>query len=311
MATSSTRQRRRVLVVLVLVAVTAAALVVNAVLVSRQSIPAAAGGRLVATSDGELHVVADGPEAGPVVVLIHGTAGSAAWWTPVVPALARTHRVLRIDLLGCGRSAKPDVAYDIPAQARRVAEALAQLGVARAAVVGHSVGGLVATALAEQRPGLVSALALIGTGPTEASYRDQGLLNDALRVPVLGQLLWRLRTDATVRKGMDSGFTRAVEIPAELIADARAITYKNLVDTRTESDAYLRARPMPDRVAALRIPLFVIFGTADQRWDSAAVVHYRQVPGARIEMLDGVGHSPMFEEPDRTAALLAEFAGPV
>ena len=109
---------------------------------------------------------------------------------------------------------------------------------------------------------------------------------------------------------MDSGFTRAVEIPAELIADARAITYKNLVDTRTESDAYLRARPIPDRVAALGIPLFVIFGTADQRWDSASVVHYRQVPGARIEMLDGVGHSPMFEEPDRTAALLAEFAGP-
>ena len=83
---------------------------------------------------------------------------------PVVPRLAAAYRVIRVDLLGHGRSASPADGYDIPAHARRVGAVLDMLGVSRVTVIGHSSGCTVATALAEQRPDAVAGLALIDMG---------------------------------------------------------------------------------------------------------------------------------------------------
>ena len=88
-------------------------------------------------------------------MLLHGFACSIGWWDEMTPALARDHHVIRFDLLGHGGSEKPKEGYWMESQARLVAAALDRLGVRRAAVVGHSMGGGVATALAEQRPALV------------------------------------------------------------------------------------------------------------------------------------------------------------
>ncbi|WP_367220846.1 alpha/beta fold hydrolase [Streptomyces sp. 16-176A] len=99
-------------------------------------------------------------------MLVHGSASSTRSWDPLVPMLTGSHHVIRIDLLGHGRSAEPaDRSYALPDQARRAGAALDRLGVEHALVVGHSSGGVAATALAEQRPDLVTALALIDTGP--------------------------------------------------------------------------------------------------------------------------------------------------
>ena len=120
----------------------------------------------VSLDDGEIYVRQDGPRDAPALLLIHGNASSARWWDELVPMLTRSHRVIRIDLLGHGRSAKPgDRSYALPDQARRVGEAMDRLGIERVIAVGHSSGGAAATALAERRPDLVTALALINTGP--------------------------------------------------------------------------------------------------------------------------------------------------
>src|SRR4029077_15113889 len=87
--------------------------------------------RFVRLDDGDMHVVEDGKPSAPALLLIHGSAGSLASWDAVVPSLARAFRVIRVDLLGCGRSATPAEGYDIPAQARRVGTALDKLGVSR------------------------------------------------------------------------------------------------------------------------------------------------------------------------------------
>ena len=107
-----------------------------------------------------------GNPGAPALLLIHGSAGSLASWDAVVPSLAPAFRAIRVDLLGCGRSATPAGGYDIPTQARRVCTALDKLGLNRMTVIAHSGGCTVATALAEQRPGAVAALALIDMGPT-------------------------------------------------------------------------------------------------------------------------------------------------
>jgi pimeloyl-ACP methyl ester carboxylesterase len=92
-------------------------------------------------------------------------------WDELVPMLTRSHRVIRIDLLGYGRSAKPaDRSYALPDQARRAGVAMDRLGVERVIAVGQSSGGATTTALAEQRPDLVTALVLINTGPHMDAY---------------------------------------------------------------------------------------------------------------------------------------------
>ena len=71
---------------------------------------------------------------------------------------------------------------------------------------------------------------------------------------------------------------------------------------------YTRQRNLSDRLAALGIPVLVIFGTDDHRWRSSSAAAYRDVPGARVELLPGVGHTPMTEDPQTTSQLLLDFA---
>jgi pimeloyl-ACP methyl ester carboxylesterase len=116
-------------------------------------------------SRAELHVVEEGVRNAPSILLIHGTAGSVAWWDPIVPALAEHSHVVRVDLAGHGQS-PPARSYAVRTQADRVGAVVDALGIDAVTVVGHSSGGLIATALAEQRPGVVSAVVLVNTGPS-------------------------------------------------------------------------------------------------------------------------------------------------
>jgi pimeloyl-ACP methyl ester carboxylesterase len=267
-----------------------------------------AGGRFVRLDGGDMHVVEDGRPGGPGLLLIHGSAGSAAWWDPVIPQLAGACRVIRVDLAGHGRSSSPSGGYDIPAHARRAGAALDRLGAGQVTAVGHSTGGYVATALAGQRPGPVSALALIDTCPDLDAVIDQGLLGRLLLAPLPGRLLWRLRTEATIRKALASAFTRPIDIPGALILTTMGMTHRVLRATSRASDNYLKQRALPDRLAALGLPVLVIVGVDDHRWRSSSAAAYRAVPGARVELLPGVGHTPMQEDPQTTSTLLLDFA---
>ncbi len=262
----------------------------------------------VRLDDGDMHVVQDGQDGAPAVVLIHGTGASTTWWDPVVPPLASARRVIRIDLAGHGRSASPAGGYGIPAQARRVGAVLDQLGAGQVTVIGHSTGGTVATALAEQRPGDVTALALIGIGPSLDAVADQGVLGRLLLAPLPGRLLWALRTEAVIRKALRTAFTRPVDIPDAIVTATLGMTHRALAGTSRASDDYLRRQSLPVRLAALGLPVLVIFGTDDQRWRSSSATAYHAVPGARVEMLPGVGHTPMMEDPETTGRLLLDFA---
>ena len=264
--------------------------------------------RFVRLDDGDMHVAAEGRPGAPALLLIHGTVGSTAWWDPVVPALAGACRVIRVDLLGHGRSSSPAGGYDIPAHARRVGAALDRLGAGRVTVIGHSMGCMVATALAEQRPDKVAALALIDMGPSLDAAIPEGLLVRLLLARCPGRLLWRLRTETIIRKALSSAFTRPVDIPGAIIEAALGMTHRALAGTARGSLDYMRQQNLPDRLAALGVPVLVIFGTEDARYPSSSAAAYRAVPGARVELLPGVGHTPMMENPQATGTLLLEFA---
>lgn len=253
-----------------------------------------------------MHVVHDGPREAPPLLLIHGSGASGASWGPVAGALAGHHHVIRVDLPGCGQS-PPASSYDVPEQAGRVAVLLDGLGLQHVTLAGHSSGGYVATALAEQRPDLAGSLALISTGPSLDALLPQPFILRALLAPPLGPLLWPRRSDAMIRKGISATTARPVDIPGDAVADLRNITYREFRKVLRCNAEYIAERSVPERLADLDVPVLVIFGAADPRYEPSSAHQYDAVPSARVEMLPGVGHVPILEAPEATSELLLGF----
>lgn len=253
-----------------------------------------------------MHVVQDGSRQAAPLLLVHGSGASGGSWSPMVPALAGRHHLVRVDLPGCGQS-PPAESLDVPDHAGRVAAVLDDLGLDGVTVVGHSSGGYVATALAERRPDLVRSIALISTGPSPDALLPQPLVLRVLLGPPVGPLLWSRRSDAMIRRGIAATAARPVDVPDDMVAELRRTTYRTFRTALRKNTAYIAERSLPERLAALDLPVLVIFGAADPRWEPSSAHQYDAVPGARVETLPGVGHMPMLEAPEATGELLLEF----
>jgi pimeloyl-ACP methyl ester carboxylesterase len=286
----------------------AAVLVINAIVTDHETKAAAPTiGRIVNLPGGDLQVREDGPRSAPPIVLLHCFACSMRWWDAVVPSLARDHHVVRIDLLGHGGSEMPRKGYSMPDQARRVAEVLEGLRLPPAVVVGHSLGGAVATALAEDQPARVRGIVLIDTPPDSA----QAHLPSSARigfVPVVGEAVKRAVTDGMVRDGLGDAFAPGFRVPDQYVQDFNRMTYTAYDDSHEASDDYGEHRPLDARLADVGRPLLVLFGGRDQIVDPDAFASYRRVKGARVVQIPAAGHSPNVEQPARTAALIAAFS---
>ena len=116
---------------------------------------------------------------GPAVLLIHGIGDNSSTWSQLIPALARDHLVVAPDLLGHGASDKPRADYAVGAYANGMRDLLSILGVDRATIVGHSMGGLVGMQLALEHPERLRKLVLV------APVASGGLPYPGLMAPVL------------------------------------------------------------------------------------------------------------------------------
>jgi pimeloyl-ACP methyl ester carboxylesterase len=277
------------------------------------------GARLIETSGGTLQVLDQGDPQGSPIVLLHCATCSMKWWQNLAPVLQQDHRVIRIDLLGMGGSDKPGSGYSIENQASAVAEALAKLHVVGATVVGHSLGGSVAVALAEQSPQLATRIVIIDQSPDDG-FEDESLGERLSMWPVVGQAVARLvqlAPTSSVRSEYDQAFAPGYNIssgfdnPDQPVDDLRAMTYTAVKDTVNAEQDYVDDGPLDQRLEALHVPLLVIFGAEDQIYDpQAAIARYRRVPGAQTHLIPGAGHSPNVEKPELVAPLILAFAQP-
>jgi pimeloyl-ACP methyl ester carboxylesterase len=292
------------------------ALAFNTISVSNQTESASENGpgKVVRIPGPDLNVLDTGPTVGrkptgPPIVLLHCFACSISWWDRMVPTLARHNRVIAIDLVGHGSSEKPESGYAMREQANQVAFALGKLGVQEAVVVGHSMGGSVATALAETHSELVNRVVIMDTPPSSKASKGLGFTANLPFVPVLGELLDRLAPDAVVRHGLGVAFAKGHDVPDFAVRSYRDVTYPAYKKSHTEFDRYQDRKPLQARLADTGVPLLVIVGAEDQivKVKTAAAL-YRQVPGARIATVPGAGHSPNVEKPRETARLVLEFA---
>jgi pimeloyl-ACP methyl ester carboxylesterase len=266
-------------------------------------------GRILHLSGADLEVVESGPRQAKPIVLIHCFTCAINWWSQVRPMLDREHRVVAIDLLGHGGSEKPRSGYSIPHQADLVAQALNRLGVHDAEVVGHSLGGGVAVALAQQSPQLVDRVVIIDTGPTHEEG-DLGLVAKLGFSPVAGEFFWRIKPDFAVKKGLEVAFAPGFDVPDEFVDDVDAMTFSSYDKSADESEEFSNDEPLDQRMADTAKPLLVMMGAEEQIIDdpAARLAEYREtVPGVRTKLVAGAGHSPNVEKPAETASLILGF----
>lgn len=299
-----------------------ALLLLNALVVSNATKDAYVrddGAQLVDTSNGTLQVLDQGDRQGSPIVLIHCYTCSMHWWDDLAPLLERDHRVIRVDLLGHGGSDKPGAGYSVDDQASALAEALAKLGVVDATVVGHSLGGSVATALAEQSPQLASRVVIIDQAP-EDGFEHESLAQHLSYWPIVGQAmdrLMRVAPTSLVRNQYDQAFAPGYNMssgfdnPDQPVDDLRAMTYTAFNDTVDQEKDFVDDQPLDERLAATHLPVMVIFGAEDQIYDPQdAIARYQRVPGAQTHLIPGAGHSPNVEKPNEVAPLVLSFATP-
>lgn len=254
---------------------------------------------------------------GPVLLLVHGMAGSSETWRRVMPALARRFTVLAPDLLGQGRSDKPPGDYSLGAHANTLRDLLIGLGYQRATVVGQSLGGGVAMQFAYQYPELCERLVLVdsgGLGPEVTFYLRM------LTVPGF-ESVFPLFCTPRLRDAGNLMATWLNRAGVRSTAAAQEVwrSYSSLVDDRSRRAFFRGLREVIDfsgqAVSALRrlyraahLPTLIVWGAQDPFIPVRhALAAHQAIPGSRIEIFDGVGHYPHCEAPERFVAVLADF----
>jgi pimeloyl-ACP methyl ester carboxylesterase len=258
----------------------------------------------IAVDDAMIDVASEG--SGDAIVLIHGFPLTRDVWDSQTERLSRQMRVIRPDLRGMGRSSAPDGPYLMEALAGDVAAALDALGIERAGIVGHSLGGYVAMAFCRMYSERVTRLALVcsrlaSDSPQAAKSRED-----------LADLAEReQRTDTIVDSYVPRLFAPwLLENRSPLVDRVRAMALQNSV---TGASAMLRG--MAQRVDAsdiaedLDMPVLIVAGGADQvvPLDEARQM-CRTFPNAQLQVLERSGHLPMLEQAEELSDLLLRFA---
>ncbi len=259
-------------------------------------------------------------DVGPPLLLLHGVGDDALDWRWVMPSLARSHRVYAPDLPGSGGSAGPeDADYSPVFFERSVSSFMDALGVERAAVVGNSLGGLVALRLALSEPERVTALGLAaGAG---LGRRVSPALR-SLSLPGYGGLsaAWgKTRPGAAQRALGRAGlvFARPRRAPREWLKEqyrlarlpgfleAQLATVRAQVGLRGQREVLL------ERLPELRgTPTLVLWGARDRVLPpSQAHEAISRIPRGLLEVLPDCGHLPQVEQPERFASTLERFLG--
>lgn len=253
---------------------------------------------------------------GPAVLLVHGMAGSSRTWREVMPRLAEDCQVIAPDLLGHGDSATPPGDYSLGGFAAMLRDLLGALDVERVTVVGQSLGGGIAMQLAYQHPELVERLVLVCSG---GLGREVSWILRALAFPGTEYVAPVMFPEFARRIGDDVARTVSrFGVRAPRVAEMWD-AYASLTDP-AHRVAFLRTlraviEPGGQSVSAKNrlylaaaMPTLIVWGDADPIIPvSHAYEAHEAIAGSRLEILEGVGHFPQTEDPERLARLLLDF----
>jgi pimeloyl-ACP methyl ester carboxylesterase len=277
--------------------------------------------------DGPVHYVDHGgPADGPLVVLVHGLGGSHVNWAAVAPQLARTCRVLALDLAGFGLTrGGPGRPTSVEGNRELLSRFLRQVAGTPAIVVGNSMGGLITALAAATSPEDVAGVVLIDAAlPVDAAARPDPLvvaLFAAYFTPGLGRLLMQGRRRTRTPEQMAMETLRLCcedpgRVPAEVVrahidfAISRG-TYPDLeqefvIATRSLLAVLARRRRLVRLLEGIHQPVLLVHGAKDRLIPVAAARRAaRLLPAWQYEEAPDLGHVPQLEAPDWTLERIA------
>ena len=254
---------------------------------------------------------------GPVLLLVHGMAGSSSTWRGVWDELTAHATVVAPDLPGHGHSEKPRGDYSLGAQASFLRDLLVALGHDSATVLGQSLGGGIALQFAYQYPERVDRLILVCAGglgeEVNPILRLLAVPGTDVVLPALFQPVFR---DAARSVG---GFLGRLGLTPAAATDEMFRAYSSLVDPETRTAFVHTLRSVVDsrgqRVSAHDrlylsedVPTLVIWGEKDPIIPvSHGHAAHEAMPGSQLEVIPGVGHFPQVEDPRRFARAVLDF----
>lgn len=271
----------------------------------------APAGRLLDVDGVRLHVVERGE--GPPVVLIHGNLVTARDFeaSGLLQSLSRNHHVIAFDRPGFGHSTRPrDRLWTPSAQAELLHAAFAQLGVQQAVVVGHSMGAMVALALALDHPEDVQRLVLLG-GYYYPTARIDAMITAPVALPVVGDVMRYTVTAISARlllNGMVKAMFAPREVPGHFISTLSREMMVRPVQLRANAEdaAFMipQAKSSSERHQELRMPVAIFAGADDLVVDveANATRLHRDLPGSTLAIVPGAGHMVHHAAPDEIAA---------
>ena len=267
-----------------------------------------------------------GPD-GPTFVCVHGLGGTHLNWMAVAPALSRHGRVLALDLAGFGLTPRAGRGAGLPANRRLISRFIRALATPPVVVIGNSMGGGLATVQAALEPDSVAGLVLTGPAlPWTRQVRPEMLIVAGFtfyRIPGLSE--WAIRNRATrmgaeriVREALRICCVDPSRVPPEVVEAQVELTREREQD-RDSIPAFLeaarslmRVKAHPDFVRRIvdrvTCPVLVVHGERDRlvpvglaRETVEGRAHWR------LDVLEGVGHVPMMEAPDRWLASVEDW----
>jgi pimeloyl-ACP methyl ester carboxylesterase len=271
-------------------------------------------GRFVAIDGALTHYVEAGSPGAPVALFLHGLGASTATWAGPLAALAGDYHVIALDLLGFGYSDRVlTPTLTLRRRAAQVVGLLDHLGVVRATLVGHSLGGAVALQVACGHPARVERLVLVDAvaGFDSKGRSPSPRLGAVLRRTPLGPLLVGslLYDDARAVKLIGAAYADPArftpERQAAYLAPRRvrgsAAGLLALTATRADDD-------LDTCLAGIAAPTLILWGRQDRFVKPAygAQLHAR-LPHSRLELIEDCGHVPQEEQPEAFLALLRGF----
>lgn len=246
------------------------------------------------------HYVRQGAADGVPMLLLHSNFGSSRWWRPLLELLPDEIAAYAPDLRGCGQSEHSDSGYEIEEQAEDIASFVDALQLTDFDLVAHSSSGPIAIEYVLRHPGRVRSLTLVDSAPIEGVFSPLETL----------ALLEQMRSDHALLRQALAQLMPSLDIQAnplfdELVADAAAMAPAAFTAVAASLNRWNRLSD----ARTLALPALVIWGELDTIVSREATMRtLTALPGANnMEILAGVGHSPMLEDPLALAERLIDF----
>jgi pimeloyl-ACP methyl ester carboxylesterase len=238
---------------------------------------------------------------GPPLVLVHGVGGDADQWAFCLDALAASHRIIALDLLGFGRSDKPLIDYRIAGFVEVLDRFLTTVGIAKASFLGHSLGGWIVATFALRFPEKIDKLVL-----NDAAGIDDG----AIPIPVD----LKISTRASLRNAFECMFYDKSMVTDDLVDLAYSLHLERGDDYTISSVLETLANPwekLDGKLAVLRAPTLILWGENDAitPLPMARALH-REISGSRLQTIARCGHLPPLEQPGEFVAAVTGFLRP-